>query len=56
MSSSTGIEIVVIFLLILAHLGHVPAIGDLVTIADVTLEVVDMDGRRIDRVSISRQK
>jgi CBS domain containing-hemolysin-like protein len=27
-----------------------------VTIGDVTLEVVDMDGRRIDRVLISRQK
>ena len=42
--------------LILAYLGHIPAVGDLVTIGDVTLEVVDMDGRRIDRVLISRQK
>jgi len=42
--------------LILAYLGRNPAIGDQVTIGDVTLEVVDMDGRRIDRVLISRQK
>jgi magnesium and cobalt exporter, CNNM family len=52
---STGIEIVVIFLLILAYLGHIPAVGDRVTIGDVTLEVVDLDGKRIDRVLISRQ-
>ncbi len=42
--------------LILAYLGHIPAVGEVVTIGDVTLEVVDMDGRRIDRVLISRQK
>ena len=39
-----------------AYLGHHPAVGDLVTIGDVTFEVVDMDGKRIDRVLISRQK
>jgi putative hemolysin len=42
--------------LILAYLGHIPAIGDLVTIGDVTLEIMDMDVRRIDRVLISLQK
>ncbi len=42
--------------LILAYLGHNPEVGDLVTIGDITLEVVDMDGRRIDRVLISRQR
>jgi putative hemolysin len=42
--------------LILACLGHIPAVGEVVTIGEVTLEVVDMDGRRIDRVLISRQK
>ena len=41
---------------ILAYLGHIPAIGDLVTIGDVTLEIMDMDVRRIDRVLISLQK
>jgi len=41
--------------LILAYLGHIPAVGDLVTIGDVTLEVVDMDGKRIDRVLVSHQ-
>lgn len=42
--------------LILAHLGRIPVVGEVVTIGDVMLEVVDMDGRRIDRVLISRQK
>ena len=42
--------------LILAYLGHIPTVGEMVTIGDVTLEVVDMDGRRIDRVLISHQK
>ncbi len=42
--------------LILANLGYIPTVGEVVTIGDVTLEIVDMDGRRIDRVLISRQK
>lgn len=41
---------------ILAYLGHLPAVGDLVKIGNVTFEVVDMDGKRIDRLLISRQK
>jgi putative hemolysin len=41
---------------ILAHLERMPAVGEVVTIGDVTLEVVDMDGRRIDRVLISCQQ
>ena len=41
---------------ILAYLGHLSAVGDLVKIGDVTFEVVDIDGKRIDRVLISRQK
>lgn len=42
--------------MILAHLGRIPQIGDTLTIGDFTLEVVDMDGRRIDRVAIKRKK
>lgn len=41
--------------LILARLGRIPAEGDTVTIGDAQVEVVDMDGRRIDKVLI-RQK
>lgn len=38
--------------LILKHIGHIPKIGEKVTIGNVILEVVDMDGRRIDKVLI----
>jgi putative hemolysin len=41
--------------MVLAHLGHIPKVGDSVTIGDFVFEVVDMDGRRIDKVLI-RQK
>jgi putative hemolysin len=38
--------------MILAYMGRIPIVGDTVTIGDYILEVVDMDGRRIDRVLI----
>jgi len=38
--------------MVLAHLGHIPKVGDSVTIGDFVFEVVDMDGRRIDKVLI----
>jgi putative hemolysin len=38
--------------MILAYMGRIPTVGDTVTIGDYILEVVDMDGRRIDRVLI----
>jgi putative hemolysin len=38
--------------MVLAHLGHIPKAGDSVTIGDFVFEVVDMDGRRIDKVLI----
>lgn len=38
--------------LILSHLGRIPNPGDTVTIGNTVLEVVDMDGRRIDKVLI----
>ncbi len=38
--------------LVLATLGRVPEAGDSVTVADVELTVVAMDGRRVDRVEI----
>jgi putative hemolysin len=40
--------------LILDQLGHIPSIGDKVEWNGVLLEVVDMDGQRIDRVLITR--
>ena len=39
--------------LVMAVLGRVPAVGDQFRWADYRLEVVDMDGRRIDRVLVS---
>jgi putative hemolysin len=40
--------------LVLDRLGRVPKTGEQVTIGPFTLEVVDMDGRRIDKLLISK--
>ena len=40
--------------LILGRLGRVPGVGDTVAYGGWRFEVVDMDGRRIDKVLISR--
>ena len=40
--------------MILSLLGHIPVVGERLTLAPYELEVVDMDHRRIDRVLISR--
>ena len=40
--------------LVLDRLGHVPKTGETVAIGAFTLEVVDMDGRRIDKLLVSR--
>jgi putative hemolysin len=42
--------------LILHALGRIPKVGDATEWAGLKLEVVDMDGRRIDRVLVSRPK
>jgi len=39
---------------VLAQIGRIPSVGDTTKWRDFTLEVVDMDGQRIDRVMISR--
>lgn len=39
--------------LLLAELGHVPGVGESREIAGYRFEVVDMDGRRIDRVLVA---
>ncbi len=40
--------------LVLAELGHIPQIGDTCQWQGLRLEVVDMDGRRIDRLLLSK--
>ena len=39
--------------LIIAHLGRLPRVADHIELLDRRFEVVDMDGRRVDRVLIS---
>lgn len=41
--------------MVLARLGRVPVVGDSVTVGSHVLEVVDMDGLRIDRLLIRRR-
>ncbi|MCI0333493.1 MAG: hemolysin family protein [Planctomycetes bacterium] len=41
--------------LILDRLGHIPSIGDTADWSGLGLEVVDMDGQRIDRVLVTRK-
>ncbi len=41
--------------LILDRLGHIPSIGDKTEWNKLDLEVVDMDGRRIDRILVTRK-
>ena len=40
--------------LVLTRLGHIPSEGETLTDGDFRLDVVDMDGRRIDKVRIQR--
>ncbi len=40
--------------LILTELGRIPRIGESITWRQYTIEVVDMDGQRIDRVMVNR--
>ncbi|HXH03078.1 MAG TPA: hemolysin family protein [Candidatus Competibacteraceae bacterium] len=42
--------------LTLSQLGHVPTTGEHFTLEGYRFEVVDMDGRRVDKVLISRQE
>jgi putative hemolysin len=39
---------------VMASLGHVPQPGDHITWAGLRIEVVDMDGRRVDKVLVKR--
>ena len=41
--------------MILSHIGHIPKIGETITSGDFILEVIDMDGRRIDKVLVRRK-
>lgn len=40
--------------LVLTELGHLPRIGESVQVGEFRFEVVDLDGRRIDRVLVTR--
>lgn len=40
--------------MILSHLGHIPEEGQIVSIGDFEIEIIDMDSRRIDKVIIRR--
>lgn len=40
--------------MVLAHLGHIPEVGNIITVGDFEMEVLDMDGRRIDKLMIRR--
>ena len=42
--------------MIMTMLGRVPAPGSKVQVADYQLEVMDMDGRRVDKVLVSKEK
>ena len=41
---------------VLAHLQHLPRVGETVDARGWTFEVIDLDGRRIDKVLASRLK
>jgi putative hemolysin len=38
---------------VLHHLGHLPNVGEAIEVGDLKFEVMDMDGRRIDRILVS---
>ncbi|MCM2502057.1 hemolysin family protein [Aureimonas altamirensis] len=40
---------------ILDEIGHIPEVGEVLTYEDWTFEIVDMDGRRIDKVLATHQ-
>lgn len=39
--------------LILAQIGHIPAVAEIIEFNDLRFEIVDLDGRRIDKVLVS---
>jgi putative hemolysin len=42
--------------MIMAHMGKIPRVGQHVELGDYRFEVVDMDGRRVDKVLVSRHE
>ncbi len=42
--------------LVLHQLGHMPALGEEITVAGHQFEVLDLDGLRIDKILVTRQK
>jgi CBS domain containing-hemolysin-like protein len=39
---------------VIAHLGRIPAVADSIETNKLRFEVMDMDGKRVDRVLITR--
>jgi putative hemolysin len=39
---------------VLTQLERIPTVGDTLTTGDFTIEVMDMDGRRIDKIAVQR--
>ena len=41
--------------MIMSMLGRVPVTGNRVRVADYSIEVIDMDGRRVDKVLVVKE-
>jgi putative hemolysin len=54
MNSTSIYEIAIILALILARLQLIPHVGTIARVGNFETEVVDLDGRRIDKVLIRR--
>ena len=39
---------------LIGRAGGIPTLGDVITVGDYQFEIIDMDGRRIDRIVVSR--
>jgi putative hemolysin len=40
---------------LITHAGRIPRLGDIITVGEYDFEIIDVDGRRIDRILVSRK-
>lgn len=40
---------------LITHAGRIPRLGDVITVGEYDFEIIDVDGRRIDRILVSRE-
>ena len=40
---------------LITHAGRIPRLGDVLTVGEYDFEIIDVDGRRIDRILVSRK-